>query len=74
MYIDGEPGQCLGTPGAVYVRWGRTTCPATSELAYAGKEAACDASRVIALLYALMMTIETTQWPFWLCNLSILVH
>ena len=34
----GLPGTNAGTSGAVYVRWGRTTCPEMSELAYAGNE------------------------------------
>ena len=56
----GEPGQCpecpstgnVGTSGAVYVRWGRTTCPATSELAYAGnlkQSKICNISKVSLL-------------------------
>ncbi len=32
----GEPGSNNGTTGAVYIRWGRSVCPPTSELAYAG--------------------------------------
>ena len=47
-FSDGLPGlpgpmcpQCADatnsvTSGVVYVRWGRTTCPATSELIYEG--------------------------------------
>ncbi len=33
----GHPGLDMGTTGAVYIRWGRTTCPSNSELCYAGK-------------------------------------
>ncbi|XP_072024157.1 uncharacterized protein [Amphiura filiformis] len=32
----GSPGINAGTTGSVYIRWGRTTCPSTSELGYAG--------------------------------------
>ena len=36
---NGPPGPTTSTDGAVYVRWGRTTCPSTpgTELVYAGK-------------------------------------
>ncbi|XP_072024156.1 uncharacterized protein [Amphiura filiformis] len=32
----GSLGINAGTTGSVYIRWGRTTCPSTSELGYAG--------------------------------------
>ncbi|XP_072024159.1 uncharacterized protein [Amphiura filiformis] len=32
----GSPGINAGTTGSVYIRWGRTTCPLTSELGYVG--------------------------------------
>ena len=37
----GPPGPTTSTGGAVYVRWGRTTCPSTpgTELVYAGRAA-----------------------------------
>ena len=37
--LTGPPGPTTSTGGAVYVRWGRTTCPSTpgTELVYAGK-------------------------------------
>ncbi len=34
----GQPGTDSGNTGAVYTRWGRTTCPSSSELAYGGKD------------------------------------
>ena len=36
----GPPGQDVpnpGTVGSTYVRWGRTICPATAELVFAGR-------------------------------------
>ena len=37
--LTGPPGRTTSTGGAVYVRWGRTTCPNTpgTELVYAGR-------------------------------------
>ena len=37
--LTGPPGPTTSTGGAVYVRWGRTTCPSTpgTELVYAGR-------------------------------------
>ena len=37
----GSPGRDATNPGSVgttYVRWGRTSCPSTSELIYEGKQ------------------------------------
>ena len=36
---DGHPGQDApnGTVGSAYVRWGRTVCPSTAELVFAGR-------------------------------------
>ena len=40
----GPPGPTTSTGGAVYVRWGRTTCPSTpgTELVYAGRAGGSD--------------------------------
>ena len=42
----GPPGLTTSTGGAVYIRWGRTTCPSTpgTELVYTGRAAGSEAT------------------------------